>query len=49
VVKQTLAVAPAAAALAPGRLLAIMMNGLRAPAPGELPGRPLTRADLDFD
>jgi AcrR family transcriptional regulator len=49
VVKQTATLTPEAAGLAPGRVLAIMMDGLRAPVPGELPGRPLTRADLDFD
>jgi AcrR family transcriptional regulator len=49
VVNQTHAVTAEAAGLAPGRVLAIMMDGLRAPAPGGLPGRPLTRADLDFD
>jgi AcrR family transcriptional regulator len=43
------AATPEVAELAPGRMLAIMMDGLRAPASGELPGRPLTRADLDFD
>jgi AcrR family transcriptional regulator len=43
------AATPEVAELAPSRMLAIMMDGLRAPAPGELPGRPLTRADLDFD
>lgn len=49
VVNQTHAVTAEAAGLAPGRVLAIMMDGLRTPAPGGLPGRPLTRADLDFD
>lgn len=50
VVNQTATLTPEAAGLAPGRVLAVMMDGLRAPAPGEhLPGRPLTRADLDFD
>jgi AcrR family transcriptional regulator len=49
VVNQTATLTPEAAGLAPGRVLAIMMDGLRAPLPGELPGRPLTRADLDFD
>jgi AcrR family transcriptional regulator len=49
VVHQTHSLTPEAAGLAPGRVLAIMMDGLRAPAPGELPGRPLTRADLDFE
>jgi AcrR family transcriptional regulator len=48
VVNQSIAVTPEVAGLAPGRVLAVMMDGLRAPAPGELPGRPLTRADLDF-
>lgn len=48
VVKQTTAVTPAAAGIAPGRVLAIMMDGLRASASGELPGRPLIRTDLDF-
>ncbi len=49
VVHQTQAVTSDVAGLVPGRVLAIMMDGLRAPAPGELPGRPLTRTDLDFD
>jgi AcrR family transcriptional regulator len=49
VVNQVHAVTTEAAGLAPGRVLAIMMDGLRAPAPGELPGRPLTRADLVFE
>lgn len=49
VVKQTHALTPEAAGLAPGRVLAIMMDGLRAPAPGELPGRALIRADLNFE
>jgi AcrR family transcriptional regulator len=49
VVHQTNTVTAEAATLAPGRVLAIMMDGLRAPAAGELPGRPLTRGDLDFD
>ncbi|GAB1516813.1 TetR/AcrR family transcriptional regulator [Actinophytocola sp. KF-1] len=49
VVHQTQAVTPDVAGLVPGRVLAIMMDGLRAPAPGELPGRPLTRTDLEFD
>jgi AcrR family transcriptional regulator len=50
VVHQTPAVTAEVAGLAPGRVLAIMMAGLRAPAPErDLPGRPLTRADLDFD
>jgi AcrR family transcriptional regulator len=49
VVKQSHVLTPEASVLAPGRLLAIMMDGLRAPAPDELPGRPLTRADLHFD
>jgi AcrR family transcriptional regulator len=48
VVNQSIAVTPEVAGLTPGRVLAVMMDGLRAPAPGELPGRPLTRADLDF-
>jgi AcrR family transcriptional regulator len=43
------AVTAEAAGLAPGRVLAIMIDGLRAPAPGELPGRPLTRTDLEFN
>jgi AcrR family transcriptional regulator len=42
------AITAEASGLAPGRVLAIMMEGLRAPASGELPGRPLTRTDLDF-
>jgi AcrR family transcriptional regulator len=41
-------VAPEVVGLAPSRMLAIMLEGLRAPTSGELPGRPLTRADLDF-
>lgn len=49
VVNQTPTLTPEAAGIAPGRMLAIMMDGLRATVPGELPGRPLTRADLDFD
>ncbi|MFL6125060.1 TetR/AcrR family transcriptional regulator [Actinophytocola sp.] len=49
VVKQSHALTPEAAGLAPLRALAIMMDGLRAPGSGELPGRHLTRADLDFD
>ena len=49
VVHQTATLTPEAAGHAPGRVLAIMMDGLRAPEPGALPGRPLTRADLDFD
>lgn len=49
VVKQTHLLTPEALGLAPGRVLAIIMDGLRAPAPDELPGRPLTRADLDFE
>lgn len=36
-----------AAELAPGRVLAIMLDGLRARSAGELPGRALTRADFD--
>jgi hypothetical protein len=46
VVDRTHAVTPEAAVLAPARVLLIMLDGLRAPAPGDLPGRPLTRADL---
>jgi len=49
VVHQAHAVTAEAAGLAPGRVLAIMLDGLRTPAPGDLPGRPLTRTDLDFD
>jgi hypothetical protein len=49
VVHQVPSVTEDAAGLVPGRVLAIMMDGLRAPAPGTLPGRPLTRGDLDFD
>jgi AcrR family transcriptional regulator len=49
VVHQPHAVTAEAVGFAPGRVLAVMLDGLRAPAPGELPGRPLTRADLDFD
>src|SRR5262245_40594147 len=48
VVNQTHALTPEAAGLGPGRVLAIMMDGLRGPASSELPGRPLTRADLKF-
>jgi AcrR family transcriptional regulator len=36
-----------AAQLAPGRVLAIMLDGLRVRDADPLPGRPLTRADLD--
>lgn len=49
VVHQTKSVTPDVAGLVPGRVLAIMMDGLRAPAPGDLPGRPLTRTDIAFD
>jgi AcrR family transcriptional regulator len=49
VVHQPHAVTPETAGFAPGRVLAVMMDGLRAPASGELPGRPLTRADLAFE
>jgi len=49
VVHQTQSVIPDVAGLVPGRVLAIMMDGLRAPASGELPGRPLSRADIAFD
>ena len=49
VVHQTQSVTPDVAGLVPGRVLAIMMDGLRAPAPGDLPGRPLTRTDIAFD
>lgn len=49
VVNQAHTVRAEVAGLAPGRVLAIMMDGLRAPAPGGLPGGPLTRADLEFD
>ncbi|WP_184816319.1 TetR/AcrR family transcriptional regulator [Actinophytocola algeriensis] len=48
VVHQVQSVTEDAAGLVPARVLAIMMDGLRAPAPGELPGRPLTRGDLEF-
>ncbi|TDV57152.1 TetR/AcrR family transcriptional regulator [Actinophytocola oryzae] len=48
VVNQAPSLTSEAARLAPGRVLAIMMDGLRAPAAGELPGRPLTRVDLNF-
>ena len=47
VVHQTHNLTAEAARLAPGRVLAIMLDGLRAPAPDALPGRPLNRADLD--
>jgi AcrR family transcriptional regulator len=36
-----------AARVAPGRVLAVMLDGLRARDTSPLPGRPLTRADLD--
>jgi len=36
-----------AGGLAPGRVLAIMLDGLRARDANPLPGRPLTRADVD--
>jgi hypothetical protein len=36
-----------AAELAPGRVLAIMLDGLRARHTDTLPGRPLGRGDLD--
>ena len=49
VVHQTKSVTPDVAGLVPGRVLAIMMDGLRAPATGDLPGRPLTRTDIAFD
>jgi AcrR family transcriptional regulator len=49
VVHQTQSVTPDVAGLVPGRVLAIMMDGLRASAPGDLPGRPLTRTDIAFD
>lgn len=49
VVHQMQSVTPDVAGLVPVRVLAIMMDGLRASAPGELPGRPLTRADIAFD
>jgi len=49
VVKQPHNLTAEAAGVAPGRALAIMMDGLRAPGSGELPGRPLSRADLEFD
>lgn len=48
VVHQVQSVTSDVAGLVPGRVLAIMMDGLRAPAPGELPGRPLIRADIAF-
>jgi AcrR family transcriptional regulator len=46
VVLQPHDLAPEAAGLAPGRVLGIMLDGLRARDAGVLPGRPLTRADL---
>ncbi|MFI7673701.1 TetR/AcrR family transcriptional regulator [Actinophytocola sp. NPDC049390] len=49
VVHQAHSVTADVAGLVPGRVLAIMMDGLRAPAPGQLPGRPLIRTDLAFD
>jgi AcrR family transcriptional regulator len=49
VVKQPHALTSDAVGIAPGRVLAIMMDGLRAPGPGELPGRALTRADLSLE
>lgn len=49
VVHQPHMVTSEASELVPDRALAIMLDGLRASAPGEeLPGRPLMRADLDF-
>jgi AcrR family transcriptional regulator len=48
IVHQPHAATPEAAGLVPSRVLEIMLEGLRAPTSGELPGRPLTRADLDF-
>jgi AcrR family transcriptional regulator len=47
VAHQTHSLAPEATALAPGRVLGIVLDGLRARDAGALPGRPLTRADLD--
>jgi len=47
VVHQPHNLAPEAAELAPGRVLGIMLDGLRARDAGALPGRPLTAADLD--
>lgn len=47
VVHQIHDVAEGAAQLAPGRVLAIMLDGLRTPAPAELPGRPLGRDDIE--
>lgn len=47
--KQMPSVTAEAAAIAPGRVLAILLEGLRTPVADELPGRPLTRADLAFD
>lgn len=47
--QQMHAVTAEAAAIAHARVLAIMLEGLRAPVTDALPGRPLTRADLDFD
>lgn len=46
VVHETHDLAPDAARLAPGRVLGIMLDGLRARGAAPLPGRPLTRADL---
>ncbi|WP_414638615.1 TetR/AcrR family transcriptional regulator [Actinophytocola sp.] len=46
VVHQTHDLAAEAAELAPGRVLGIMLDGLRARDAVPLPGRPLTRSDL---
>ncbi|MFC4857673.1 TetR/AcrR family transcriptional regulator [Actinophytocola glycyrrhizae] len=48
VVHQNQSVTRDSAGFVPGRVLGIMMDGLRAPAHDELPGRPLTRDDLEF-
>lgn len=47
VMHQTHGMSGEAARLAPGRVLAIMLDGLRARDAARLPGRPLTRADVD--
>ncbi len=47
IVHQTHGLGGEAARMAPGRVLAIMLDGLRAREAGPLPGRPLTRSDLD--
>ena len=46
VMHQTHGMSGEAAGLAPGRVLGIMLDGLRARDSAQLPGRPLTRADV---